>query len=128
MADKYHTTPSKHLVNFADLNQILKLEIFLHKDGQLRAVHVILEYKPFTKRFQSSKNVIKARKPRLTLIDVVIPSFLLVEPPLVGTQDAQLPAPLTAKLFFSQEPPIPLDVETKEPTLESTQEVIDKDY
>ena len=86
--DEHHTTPSKHLVNFVDLNQILKLEIFLHKDGQLRATHIILGYKPFTKCFQNSKNIIKAKDARLALIDVAIPIFLLAEPPLAGTQDA----------------------------------------
>ena len=51
LVDEYHTAPTKHLVNFTDLNWILRLEIFLHKDGQLRATHVILEYKPSTKHF-----------------------------------------------------------------------------
>lgn len=32
LADEYHTTPAKHLVNFKDLNWLLKVEIFLHKD------------------------------------------------------------------------------------------------
>ena len=70
--DQYHTTPTKHLVNFKGLNRILRLEIFLHKDGQLRVAHVILGYTPFTKCFQNPKNVIKARDPRLTLIDVAV--------------------------------------------------------
>ena len=61
LADKYHTAPAKHLVNFKDLNRILKEKIFLHKDRQLRAAQVILGYKPSTKHFQSPKNVIKAR-------------------------------------------------------------------
>ena len=42
LADEYHTAPTKHLENFTDLNRILRLEIFLHKDSQLRAAHVIL--------------------------------------------------------------------------------------
>ena len=107
MADEYHTTPTKNLVSFKDLNRILQFEIFLHKDGQLKVAHVILGYKPSTKRFQSPKNVIKARDSHLALIDVAVPSFLLIKPPPEETQDAQLLAPLAAKLHYSQEPPIP---------------------
>ena len=128
LANEYHIAPAKHLVNFKDLNQILRVEIFLHRDGQLRASHVILGYKPFTKRFQSPKNVIKVRDPRLALIDVVVPGFLLSEPPPKGTQDAQLLAPLAAKLLYSQEPLIPSKHKAKKSTPEPAhQEVIDKD-
>ena len=41
---------AKHLVNFKNLNRILKSKIFLHTDGQLRVAYVILGYKPSTKR------------------------------------------------------------------------------
>ena len=116
MADEYHTTPAKHLVNFKDLNWILKAKSFLHKDEQFRAAHVILNYKSSTKCFQSSKNVIGARDPLLALIDIAVPSFLLSEPPPKRTYDAQLPAPLAARLLYSQEPPIPSDNEAKEST------------
>ena len=77
----------RHLVNFKDLNRILRLEIFLHKDGQLKAAQVILGYTSSTKCFQSPKNIIKARDPHLALIDVAVPGFLLTDPPLEGTQD-----------------------------------------
>lgn len=115
MVDEYHTVPIKHLVNFKDLNRLLKLEIFLHKDGQLWAAHVILGYKPSTKRFQTPKNVIKAKDQRLALIDVVIPGFLLSAPPSEGTQEAQLPALLAAKLLYSQELQIPSDDKARDP-------------
>ena len=129
LADKYHTALAKHLVNFKDLNWILKSEIFLHKDDQLRATHFILGYKPSTKRFQSPKNVIKAKDSWLALIDVAVPGFLLSEPPLKGTQDAQLPALIIARLLYSQEPLIPLNDEAKKSILEPThQEVMDKDF
>ena len=72
-------------------------EIFLHKDNQLWAAHVILGYKPSTKRFQKLKNIIKARDLHLALIDVAIPRFLLSEPPSEGTQDTQLLAPLAIR-------------------------------
>ena len=84
LANEYHIALAKHLVNFTNLNQILRLEIFLHKDGQLRATHIILGYKPSTKRFQSLENVIKARDIRLALIDVAVPGFLLTKPPSIG--------------------------------------------
>ena len=42
--------------------------------------------------------------------------------------NAQLPAPLPAKLLYSQEPPIPSNEEAKDPTLELVYEVTDKDF
>ena len=115
-------------MNFKDLNRILKAEIFLHKDGQLRAAQVILRYTPSIKWFQSPKNLIRARDPRLALINVVVPRFLLTEPPSEGTQDAQLPILLAAKLIYSQEPTLPLDEEDEESTSEYVQEVTNKDF
>jgi len=85
MTDEYHTTLSKHLMNFANINRILESEIFLHTNGQFQAVHVILGFKPLSKRFQSSKYVIKAKDAQLALIDVDVPGFLLAEPPSIGT-------------------------------------------
>lgn len=114
MANEYQTAPTKHSVNFKDLNWLLKLEIFIHKDGQLRAAHLILGYKPSTKCFQSMKDT------QLALIDVAVPRFLLSESPPEGTQDAQLPSPLAARLLYSHEPPIPSDDEAKEPTPKPT--------
>ena len=90
-------------MNFLELNRILRSEIFLHKDGQLRAVHVILGFKPISKCFQSPKYVIKAKGPRLASIDKEIYGFLTTEPPPPKTQDAQLPTSLVTKLLYSQE-------------------------
>ena len=81
LAEEFHTTPVKILVNFPELNRILRSEIFLHKDGQLQAVHVILGFNPISKRFQSPKHIIKAKDPRLVLIDIIVPSFLTTPPP-----------------------------------------------
>lgn len=65
----------------------------------------------------------------MALIDLVVLGFLLFEPPLAGTQDAQLPAPLATKLLYSQGPPILSDDEAKEPTPEPVlQEVTNKDF
>ena len=62
------------------------------------------------------------------MINVTVAGFLLSEPPPAGTQDAQLPAPLTARFRYSQEPPLPSDKETKEPTPKLVQEVTNKDF
>lgn len=91
-------------------------------------MHIILGFEPISKRFQSPTNVIKAKDPRLALIYVAVPSFLLTDPPLAGIQDAKLPAPLIAKLLYSQEPPVPSSYEAREPTPKPAQEVIDKDF
>lgn len=109
------------------------MKIFLHKEGQLRAAHIILGYKLSTKRFQSLKNVIRARDLHLALIDIVVLSFLLSEPPPEGTQYAELPTPLATRLLYSQETPIPSDDEAKESTpepihLEVTEKVFEFFY
>lgn len=75
MVDEFHTASVKSLMNFADLNRILKFEIFLYKDGQLQAMHVILGFKPISNYFQNPKHVIKAKDPRLTIIDVAVLGF-----------------------------------------------------
>ena len=77
---------------------------------------------------QTLKNIIRAKEPRLALIDVAVVGFLLTNRPLAGTQDAQLLAPLASQLLYSQEPPIPSDKETKESTHKLVQDVIDKDF
>lgn len=64
----------------------------------------------------------------MALIDIAVHGFLLTEPPLEKTQDAQLPAPLAVRLLYSQEPPIQLDAEAEELMSESVQEVTDKNF
>ena len=128
LVDKHHAARNKSLVNFPKLNRILKSEIFLHKDSQLRAVHMIFSFNPISKRFKSPKHVIRAKDPRLALIDVAVPGFLTIAHAPFRTQDTQLPAPLIAKLLYSQELPIPSDDDAEERTLEATQEVTYKDF
>lgn len=86
----------------------------------------MVNFEPFTSSldinlppsaFESPKNVIKARDPRLALIDVAVPGFLAVEPPSTGTQGAQLLAPLATRMLYSQEQPLPVDEEAKKPPL-----------
>ena len=63
----------------------------MHDNGQLRAVHLILGYKPISSDFQAPKCVIKAKDPRLHRISIVVPGFLLPEGALVprGTFSTQ---------------------------------------
>ena len=77
-------------MNFDLLHRVLRFEIFLHRDGQLRAVHAILDFKPISNRFQVSKHIIKARNSRLILVDVAIEGFIR-KPPPEGTQVVELP-------------------------------------
>lgn len=74
-ADKEFIVPNLNLVNWEDLNRILRSEIFLHKDDQLCATHVILKYTLISFSFQSLKHVIKAKDPRIMWIDIVVPEF-----------------------------------------------------
>ena len=63
-------------------------------DGQLRATHVILRYKPISLAFQAPKCVIKAKDPCLHQISVVYEGFIILDGVLIpeGT-------PFTQPLF-----------------------------
>ena len=50
-ADKRHVAPRLSLVNVLGLNKLLRLEIFISEDKQLRAVHLILDYEPLSRIF-----------------------------------------------------------------------------
>ena len=50
-ANKNATIPNFSLVNQASLDKILKAEVFVHTDGQLRATHLIVDYIPVSKNF-----------------------------------------------------------------------------
>jgi len=64
-ADKRAAVPNFSLVNQQSSDKILKAELFVHIDEQLRAAHLILDYIPISKTFQSPRCVIKAKDPRL---------------------------------------------------------------
>ena len=74
--DKRATIPNFNLVNQSSLDKILKVELFIHTDGQLRAAHLILDHILISFSFQALKCQIKARDPRLHLINVPMPGFL----------------------------------------------------
>ena len=78
-ADKHAAEPNFSLVNKESLDKVLRAEVFVHEDNQLRAAHLILWYKPISTRFQAPKCVIKAKDPHLYHISVVVPGFLLPE-------------------------------------------------
>ena len=59
------------------LNYLLRSQIFVNDDGQLRAVHLILDYEPLSNIFQEVSNAIRANDYRLARIDVSRPLFLV---------------------------------------------------
>ena len=79
-ADKYSAIPNFGLTNELNLTNILKAEIFVHKDGQLRMAHLILGYNFLPSSFQAPKYVIKVKDYGLHLINIAIPGFLILGP------------------------------------------------
>ena len=75
-ADKRHVAPSLSYTNVAALNYLLRSEIFVSEDRQLRAVHLILDFQPISEIYQDVSNAIRAGDPRLARIDVSRPNFL----------------------------------------------------
>ena len=87
-ADKKRTSPRLSLVNIPALNYLLRSEIFVIEDGQLRSAPLILDFVPLTRSLVDAGQAIRAGSPRLARIDVSIPEFLAsTDLPLV-----QLPA------------------------------------
>ena len=78
-ADKRHIAPRISLVNVVDLNKVLRSEVFVSEDRQLRVVHLILDFKPISNNFQEVGHAIRVGNPRLRRIDVSIPKFLACE-------------------------------------------------
>ena len=77
--DKRYVALRLNLVNVAGLNKVLRSEIFVSKDKQLRAIHLILDFEPLSNQFQDVGQPIRAGDPRLRQIDVSVPSFLAQE-------------------------------------------------
>ena len=70
--------------------------MFVSKDRQLRAVHLILDFEPLSNKFQDVDHPIRARDPRLARIDVSVLGFLAREdimpvelPPPPGSLSSQ---------------------------------------
>ena len=64
------------MVNVQALNYLLRSEIFVSEDGQLRVAHLILDYEPLSRAFVDVGQAIRVRSPRLARIDVSKLSFL----------------------------------------------------
>ena len=50
-ADKVHVAPRLSFVNVAALNKVLRSKIFVSEDGQLRVVHLVLDFEPLSNAF-----------------------------------------------------------------------------
>ena len=83
--------PNFDLVNQQSLDKILKAEVFVNTNGQLRAAHLILDYTPISKSFLVPKCVIKARDPWLHRISVAAPGFFTTSPVL---EDVHVTTPI----------------------------------
>ena len=92
IADKRLVNPQLSHINVAGLNYLLRSEIFVSEDRQLRAVHLILDFEPISRVFQEIGHAIRAGDPRINRIDVSKPNFLAREDlPLVRLPVQQIP-------------------------------------
>ena len=78
--------PDIRTVHVRNLNFILRSEIFVHWDGQLRASHLILEVEPIYSTWQSFKQALLVDSPLLSYIDVRYANFL---PPKLTTGEVR---------------------------------------
>ena len=44
-------SPNLNLVNVANLNRVLRAKVFVSEDRQLKAIHLILDFKPLSDKF-----------------------------------------------------------------------------
>ena len=82
------------------LNYLLRSEIFVSADLQLRPVHLILDFEPISKVIQEIGHAIRVGDPRIHRIDVSKPDFLAHEnlPPVrLPVQQIPLEAPVAAE-------------------------------
>ena len=75
LTDKLFTNPKLSLINVPALNYLLRSKIFVNDDGQLRAVHLILDFEPISRSFLDVGNSIWVGDHRLARIDVSRPDF-----------------------------------------------------
>ena len=71
-----YTNSKLSLINVPALNYLLRSQIFVNNDGQLRAVHLILDFEPISRSFLDVSNSIRADDYCLARIDVSRPGFL----------------------------------------------------
>ena len=78
--------PDVRAVHVKDLNFVLRSEIYVHWDGQLRASHLILGVEPVYSTWQPFKQALLVDSPLLSYIDVRYANFL---PPKLTTGEAR---------------------------------------
>ena len=76
LTDKTQVNPQISLINVPALNYLLRSQIFVNDDEQLRAAHLILDYEPISRTFLDVGNSIRENDYRLACIDVSRPGFL----------------------------------------------------
>ena len=79
IANRRLVNPQLSHTNVVGLNYLLRSEIFLSEDRQLRAVHLILDFESISRVFQEIGHTIRAGDPRIHHIDVSKPDFLASE-------------------------------------------------
>ena len=95
-------------MNVQVLNYLLRSEIYITEDGQLRACHLVLGYRPLTRSIQAIGHAIRAGSPRLARIDVSKPKFLTRE----DLKPVVLPSAWNLPPAVQLPPPDNLDVAT----------------
>ena len=123
-ADKHAAEPNFNLANKQSLDKIFQVEVFGHKDSQLQAAHLILEYTPFSSSFQAPKCAIRAKDPRLHLINIVVPSFLN---PGLGPQGVLKVKPILQLKAEDEATPLQPTIEKEEEEKEE-EEVVEVPY
>ena len=113
-ADQCAAISNINLVNKTNLDKVLKAEVFIHNDKQLRAAHLILGYDPISSNFQAPKCVIKARDPHLHQINVAVPGFLIFGPIPECVLQVKLPSLFAAKAKATPSKPIIKEEEGEE--------------
>ena len=78
-ANKRHVVLKLSLVNVPSLNKLLRSEVSISEDRQLRVVHLILDYEPLSRIYQDAGQAIRAGDPRIHWIDILRPGFLAWE-------------------------------------------------
>ena len=104
-ADKEHVFLEISCVNVPRLNFLLRSEIFVSEDRQLRVAPLILDYEPLSRIFQDVGQAIKAGSPRLAWIDISKSGFL-ARRDLPPVPQPVLQNPLPIALSLLQAPPI----------------------
>ena len=99
IADRRHVAPRLSLTNVAALNYLLRSKILVSEDRQLRAIHLILDFKPIPRTFQDIGHAIRIGDPRINRIDVSRPYFLAQDDlPPIKLPIHQIPPPLIISL------------------------------